>query len=186
MGKIFWRITTAVILIFCGLIIWRCCIAADKSKFSDLTVTDSLTQAYSDGESVIYTVKVAAELADDGYFTTYGFFYNPESSEVQLAVRWNDSVYEYTDMEEGHEYSFYLLNETTGEKYPATAVDSARATMYNYRKLIAPGVKLENEEKLVIVMELRDGYESSMVIKHAEQPFEAYKLPKKLAEELTK
>lgn len=186
MGKIIGRIATVIILVLCGMIIWRCCMVSDKSKFSDPSATEALRSAYSDGESQIYTVKVAAELADDGYFCAYGFYYNPESEEVQVAVRWNDSVYNYTDMDEGHEYSFYLLNETTEEKYPTTVIESDKASMYNYRRLCAGGVKLETDEKLTIVMVLRDGYESSQVIKHAEQPFTTYKLPKKLAEELTK
>ena len=166
------------------MIIWRCCMVSDKSRYSDPAPTDALISAYSDGESEIYTVKVAAELADDGYFCAYGFYYNPESGQVQVAVRWNDSVYEYTDMEEGYEYTFYLLNETTEEKYPCTATESDKASMYNYRRLTADGVRLESDEKLTIVMELRDGNESSQVIKHAEQPFKTYKLPKKLSSEL--
>lgn len=186
MGKWIKRIGVSIIFIICGLLIWRCCIAADKSRFSTPTSTDALRSAFADGESVIYTVDVAAELADDGYFCAYGFYYNPESGEVQFAVRWNDSVYEYTDMAEGHEYSFYLLNETTGEKYPATVIESDRATLYNYRHLAADGVELGNEENLTAVMELRDGYESKQVLKHPEQPFETYKIPAKLMKELTK
>lgn len=186
MGKIIGRIATIIIFILCGLLIWRCCLVSDKSKFSTPSATEALKSAYSDGESDIFTVDVAAELADDGYFCAYGFYYNAESGEVQVAVRWNNSVYGYTDLDEGHEFSFYLLNETTEEKYPLAVIGSDKANMYNYRQLSAADVKLENDEKLTIVMELPDDYESSQVLKHAEQPFETYKLPKKLAAELAK
>lgn len=186
MGKIIGRIATVIILILCGMIIWRCCLVSDKSKFSTPAATEALKAAYADGESEILTVDVAAELADDGYFCAYGFYYNPESGEVQVAVRWNNSVYDYTYTEVGHEYSFYLMNETTEEKYPTVVIGSDKANMYNYRHLSAKGVKLQNNEKLIIVMDLPDDYESSQILKHAEQPFETYKLPKKLAAELLK
>lgn len=184
MGKIILRIGTIIIFILCALLIWRSCMVADKSTFNKPVATEALTAAYLDGDSEMLTVKVSAELADDGYFTAYAFYYNPESGEAQFAVRWNDSVYEYTDMEEGHEYSFYLLNETTGEKYPVTAIESKKNLFYNYRRMVSRGVKVENDEKLVLVMELRDEYTSTIVIKHAEQPFTEYKLPAKLKKEL--
>ncbi|MBE6626582.1 MAG: hypothetical protein E7628_05315 [Ruminococcaceae bacterium] len=184
MGKTILRIGTIIIFILCGMLIWRSCMVADKSTFSKPVATESLMAAYEDGESKMLTVKISAEISDDGYFSAYAFYYNPESGEAQFAVRWNDSVYEYTDMDEGHEYSFYLLNETTGETYPASAIESKKNLFYNYRRMVSSGVKVEEDEKLVLVMELRDGYTSTIVIKHAEQQFKEYKLPNKLKKEL--
>ena len=168
-------LATAIVLIVCAMFVLRCCMAADKSKFSSLDATDELKAAYSDGASETYTVKMSREMSEDGYFSAYAFYFNRECSEVQLAVRWNDSAYGYTGMEAGHEFAFYIYNETTGEKYPAEAVGEYSFSMYNYRKLVAHGVSLEDNEQLVAVMELRDGYESRQVIKYAEQPLREYK-----------
>ncbi len=176
MEKIIKRFATAVVFIICGLFIIRCCMVADKSVFSDLTATPALIAAYSDGEVAVKTVKVEREIADDGYFSAYAFYYTPEAGEVQVTVRWNDSVYSYTDMPEGTEYTFHLLNETTGETYPATAIMSKKRSLYNYRKLTASGVNLGEEDTLVVVMELRDGFESTQVVRYGEQPFKDYKL----------
>ena len=176
MGKIVKRAATAIVFIIIGLFVIRCCMAADKSKFSSLTATDALKAAWADGESEILTVRVESEIAKDGYFSAYGFYYNPESGEVQFAVRWNRSVYRYTDMAEGHEFVFHLLNETTGETFPAHAAESDSLSVYQYRKMIAEGVRVGNEEQLTVVMELRDGFESVQVLKYAEQPFETYKV----------
>ena len=184
MGKFVKRAATAIVFIVCGLFIIRCCMAADKSKFSGLVVTDALRQAYADGQSEIVTVKVESELAKDGYFAAYGFYYNPESGEVQFAVRWNESVYRYTDMEPGHEFSFHLENETTGETWPAEAIDSASLSVYRYRKMTAEGVKVADDELLTAVMELRDGFESRQVLKYAEQPFKPAKLPRSFLKDL--
>lgn len=185
MGKIIKNTAVAIMFILCALLIFRCCLASDKSVFENLTVTDSLKSAFADGESVIYTAHQYDELSKDGYFSAYAFYYNPESGEAQLAVRWNDSVYEYTDMDEGHEYAFHLLNETTGEIYPAEAIDSKERAMYNYRKLIVPGVVIGETDQITAVMELRDGFESTQVMKYGEQELEKYKVKGKLLDELT-
>ncbi len=184
MGKIVKRAATAIVFIVCGLFIIRCCMAADKSKFADLIVTDDLRRAYADGVSEMLTVKVESEIAKDGYFAAYGFWYNPESGEVQFAVRWNESVYRYTDMEPGHEFSFSLQNETTGESWPAEAVGSDSMSVYRYRKMVARGVSVADDEQLTAVMALRDGFESRQVLKYAEQPFKPAKVKNSVLKEL--
>ncbi len=175
----------AIMFTVCGLFILRCCMVSDKSVFDEIYVTDSLRAAYSDGESLMYTVDMQAELADDGYFAAYAFCYNPESGEAQLAVRWNDSVYDYTDMEVGHEYAFHLLNETTGEIYPAEAIDSEKRMMYSYRKLVIPGVVINDGDQITAVMELRDGFESTQVLKYGEQELDEQAVRGALLKELT-
>lgn len=179
MEKFVKNFATAILLIVCAMFIVRCFMVADKSTFSKPALTDAMQAAYADGESVTYTVDIQKEISDDGYFSAYGFYYTPESGEVQLAVRWNDSVYGYTDMTAGHEFTFYLLNETTGAKYPASAVESKDKNIYNFRRLIAEGVSLGENEALTAVMELRDGFESRHPVKYAEQMMEEYKVKMK-------
>lgn len=174
-----------IMFTICGLFILRCCMVSDKSVFDEIYPTDALRSAYSDGESLMYTVDMQAELADDGYFAAYAFYYNPESGEVQLAVRWNDSVYDYTGMEVGHEYVFHLLNETTGKIYPAETVDSTERLMYSYRKLVIPGVAINEGDQITAVMELRDGFESTQVLKYGEQELEEYRVRGSLLKELS-
>lgn len=176
MVKFIKRLATAILFIICGMFILRCCMVADKSVFDELYATDSLIAAYADGELDVKTVKVEKEIADDGYFSAYAFCFVPETGEVQVTVRWNDSVYEYTSMEEGYEYTFHLLNETTGETFPLTPLDAKKRSMYNYRKLSASGVNLGEADTLTVVMELRDGFESTQVIRYGEQALEEYKL----------
>lgn len=170
------RVAVATVFIICGLFIIRCFMVADKSTFAKPANTEAMQAAYADGQSVTYAVDVQKEIADDGYFSAYGFYYTPESGEVQLAVRWNDSVYDYTAMTPGHEFSFYLLNETTGEKYPARAVEEAKKSIYNYRRLVAEGVLLEEDQAMVVVMELRDGFTSRQLLKDARQGWEEYRI----------
>ena len=184
MGKVIKNVALAFVFLVCALFILRCCLAADKSKFSAPQATDALRQAWADGDSELLTCRVEAELAEDGYFAAYGFFWNPESGEVQLAVRWNNSVYRYTDMPEGHEFSFILRDETTGESWPGRTVASDKLSIYNYRKLIFDGVNVGEGDLLTAIMELRDGFESRQVLKYEEQPMTAVKLKKAFLEQV--
>ncbi len=175
----------AIVLILCALFILRCCMVADKSVFSKLIPTDALKSAYSDGESVMQTIKISSEMSERGYFSAYGFYYNEESGEVQLALRWNDSAYGYTDTAEGAEFDFILRNITTGEEYPVEIVDSKKRSIYNYRKILSDGVKIGAGDRLAAVMLLRDGYEDSITIKWEEQPMVEYKVKSGVMKELT-
>ena len=183
-GKIIKTAALAFLFIVIALFVLRCCLAADKSRFSGLTPTDALRSAWADGESEILSCRVEAELAADGYFSAYGFYYNPESGEVQFAVRWNRSVYRYTDMPEGHEFVFLLRDEVTGTEWPATAIEADSMSVYSYRKLVVEGVHADDGSQLTAVMVLRDGFESTQVLKHAEQVFVPYKPKKGFLEEI--
>ena len=184
MEKVVKTIGVIIVLSLCGMFVIRCILVADKSAFSSPSATDALKSAYADGESLTYTVEISPEMAEDGYFSAYGFYYNVESGEVQFAVRWNNSVYDYTDMEKGYEYTFLLRNETTGEEYAAVSFDSTEKFMYNYRHLKAEGVSIGENDEVTAIMELRDGFESRQVIKYGEQPMEEYKIKSGFKKEL--
>ncbi len=203
-GKVIKWIALIIMYTIICLFVIRCCMAADRSKFADLRATDALRAAWADGESEILTSKVEKENSDRGYFTAYGFYYNPESGEVQFAVRWNRSAYTYTGMEEDHEFAFHLLlnevvpNEKEGkaseQKWPvpadaawsARAVDSDQKSMYRYRKMIVDGVTAGDTDKLTLVMELRDGFVDRLVLKYAELPFKPYTPKKSFLNEVQK
>lgn len=169
---------TVIIIVLCSTFIIRCFMVADKSALSELFITDAMTAAYAEesADDFIKTVKVAREIADDGYFSAYAFYYVPETGQAQVSVRWNDSVYGYTDMPEGTEFEFELLNETTGETVAAQSVDMEKKSFYNYRKLVADGVEIGEQDQITVVMKLRDGFTSTQVVRYAEQELESYKL----------
>jgi len=176
---------TAILFIVCAMFVFRCCMVADKSTFDELAVTPGLTAALADGESDIYSVpRVEREISESGYFCAYAYYWIPEAGEIQCTVRWNDSAYEYTGMTEGTEYVFHLLNETTGETFPCTVLDSAKKGIYNFRKLAASNASVTDTERLTVVMELRDGYTDTQIIKFAEQPMSKYKVPTSLLKEI--
>ena len=162
----------------CALLIWRCCIYADKSKFSSPEATDAVKAAFSEnGEVSAYSIKIHRENSENGYFSAYGFYWFREAEEAQLAVRWNDSAYEYTNTGSGYEFSFCIRNETTGEKYPASVAGTARAVFYNYRKLVFEGLTINENDELSLVMYVDNMEVDACAVKHAEQGIEGYSLP---------
>lgn len=175
MSKIIKNIAVAAVLLVCAMFIVRCIMVSDRRAFSSPAPTEAFLAAYSDGESETLAVKTSDKLSADGYFSAYAMFYNTESGEVQLAVRWNRSVYTYTDMTPGYEFSFRLRNETTGAEYEGVTFDSDSAHLYQFRHVRFEGVEAGENDLLTAVMLLRDGFESTQVLKYAEQEFYEYK-----------
>ena len=167
-------IAAVTVFAFIGLFVLRCCMSSDQSVFSAPVMTPALESAYADGESVIYTHAQTTEISTDGYFKAYKMYYNPESGEVQFAVRWNESVYRYTDTEEGSEFSFRLVNETTGESYSCAAIESKEVAFYSYRRMTAENVSLASDDQVSVVMSVKDDYESTQIIKYGGQEFREY------------
>lgn len=182
--KIIKNTLTALLLVIVGLFILRCCMLSDRSVFSKPIATDALRSSFADGDGVIYKHVQTAEISDDGYLSAYKMYYDPESGEVQLAVRWNDSIYRYTSADEGCEFEFVLVNDTSGEEYPCTAVDAKKRAFYNYRRLVAEGAALSADDQVSVKMIISSSLESRQVIKYDGQKFEEYKLPRSLRREL--
>ncbi len=170
----------AYVIIFTlfGAFIIRCIMVADKSTFAKPMMTAQMIDAYSDGaaDGFVQTVDVAREMSEAGYFCAYGFYYVPAVSQAQVTVRWNDSAYTYTDMAEGTEFAFVLRNETTGEEFPAVAVEEKEKSIYNFRRLVIDNVTFGADDELAVVMLLRDGHTDRQIVRAEGQPVESYRL----------
>ena len=64
-------------------------------------------------------------------------------------------------------------------------VDSVEKWMYNYRRLLIEGVSAGENDQISAVMKLRDGFESTQVIKYDEQEFSVYKPSRKLLKQMS-
>ena len=172
---------TVIVFLIIGLFVFRCCMVADHSYGRTPYPTDALKAAFSDGDSEIKKPEASAEISEGGLFSAYNMFYNPESGEVQVTVRWNNSTYEKTGDAEGDDYDFVLVNRTTGEEYPCTAFESKHRSIYNYRRLTAKAV-ISDGDGIVIEM-VKSG--DAQLLKHAEQPLREYKIRASVLRSLT-
>lgn len=167
----------AVVLLLCLLIVLRCCLNSDRSTLDRLVVTDALTAVRANADDGRITVwrlhENASEISSDGYFCAYDFTYIPEAGEIQFTVRYNRSVYEYNGLAEDTVLPFYISIGESGEKQPATVVESTSRLMYEYRRLVIDDVELTDDSCVYCWMELGNGVYSDTAVKYAEQPFES-------------
>jgi len=182
---------TVIFLLFfiCGLFIFRCCFAADRSTLNDIIPTDGLRAAYAaDGELEILSHEVVREISEDGYMAAYAFVWIPEAGEVQLTVRYNDSVYEYNGLPAGDTFTFVLTDSKSGKVYEAAVLAEEKKWMYNFRRLSFSGVEITEGNDLVLCM-LCGGEEISQdTVHYADQnavlrPYKLSRSEKKVLEQ---
>ena len=185
-GRIAKGIVVAFVAIFNIMFIFRCCVAADQSHLNDLIPTDALRAAYADGDAGIITHDMAAEIAENGYMSCYAFAWSPEAKEVQITVRYNNSVYEYNGLPEGDEFLFTLKESVTETVYTPTRIETDEMWMYNSRRLVFSDVEADEASNLVLFMHHGETQISSDTIHYADQNVvnEPYKLSRKEKEAL--
>ena len=185
-GRIAKGIVVAFVAIFNIMFIFRCCVAADQSHLNTLIATDALRTAYADGDAGIITHDMAAEIAENGYMSCYAFAWSPEAEEVQITVRYNNSVYEYNGLPEGDEFLFTLKESVTGTIYTPSHIETDEMWMYNYRRLVFSNVEADEASNLVLFMHHGETQISSDTIHYADQNVvnEPYKLSRKEKEAL--
>lgn len=202
MGKWIKRIIKAIVIILCLLLVWRVWLAEDESLLGDLVPTAANAELYkADGSITVLTNDVAHEISEGGYFSVYGVYYTPDTKELQVTVRYNDSTVDalgevsflgYTVDTSGEPveavtgeaeaegvrlHEGYPMGEIlTPEKY-----DSAEKLIYNYEKLIFRGVEIGEYTNMIISLcpsgSIDD--EKAVIVAHfAEQPMKEYKLSK--------
>ncbi len=175
--KIITTFIYAVILILCGVIIFRCCANADRSTLADLYPTPELAAAMADGElEVLKLEENASEIAPDGYFNAYAFRWIPEAGQLQVTVRYNVSTYDYLNLPEGTPLSFYLCqNDDTATLREPDVVIEEEKSLYRYKKLIWNAVDIGGDN-WQIYMDRQDGEYSVAPIRYVEQEYRPYKL----------
>lgn len=168
-GKIAKWIVVAFVAVFNIMFIFRCCVADNTNILADLVPTDALRAAYTDGEVELITHDVVREISENGYMRAYAYVWSPEAKEVQITIRYNNSVYEYNMLPEGSEFSYTLTDSVTGAIYTPSYTESDEMWMYNYRRLVFSGVEFSEDANLIVHMYYGDTEISSETIHYADQ-----------------
>lgn len=150
-SKIAKTVVTAIVFILCGMFILRCCVASDQSVLNDLTPNDVLRTAYGENPDLeILTHETPREISEDGYMAAYALLLIPEANQVQVTVRYNDSLFSYNDLPEDTLLSYSLTVSGTGAEIAPTSVEDSEKWMYNYRRLVFDGVVITDETNLTV------------------------------------
>lgn len=198
------RILKGLVALACVALIWRVIFAGSEVTLDEFIPTRATAEAYSQsGGLKIMTNDVADEISEGGYFSAYCFFYSPETKEVQVTVRYNNST-----VDKLGDVDFYLYTvDVSGEPYD-TAADSVvdengnviklhqgypmsdvlspiseytqtdEVLFYNYEKLVFEGVEVDEGTNVIIrLCKAGETEELAVIVAHfAEQPLEEYKL----------
>lgn len=180
-GKIIKIIFTSVILLLCALFIGRIFLLTDKSVLAEISPDEINRAAYSSsgGKLTLLTHKQYDELSKEGLFGSYALVYIKEAKQLQFTVRYNDSIYKYTDYAEGTEFTYFLYNTKTEEYIAASRVDSAERFMYNYNRLVFDGIDTELGGDWYLYVSADGIAESSfdsLPMHYENQSFDGYKL----------
>lgn len=184
-GKIIIKIFTVLFLIFIAAIIFRIFMMTNSRTLSDIYPTAAAAAAYKEkGSGAFLTHKCAGEISSDGYYGAYGLVYCPDTEELQLTARFNDSLHEkYLDNTDPKYYKWELRDSDGDTVAEGTVLDTAEKYQYNYMRIAFDGVKIEDDTalSLFLICEEREYPEEDtegMKIHSPTQTFKNYKLSK--------
>lgn len=85
-----------LILFVYGILFFRLCTGSPPKSLSKLIWTEKMVEAYtaSGGNLTVYSQEPVENVARDGYFGIYDIRYIPQTKEIQLTIRYNNSVKE--------------------------------------------------------------------------------------------
>lgn len=169
-GTIAKIVVSAIVFILCGLFVLRCCVAADESVLDTLTVNEALKTAYAaDPSLTMLTHDTPFEISADGYMTAYALVIIPDLAQVQITVRYNDSIFSYNNLPEDAPFTYTLTDSATGEEIAAVPAEQAEKWMYNYRRLVFEGVPFTEESNLTVTIWCGEEKITEELIHHADQ-----------------
>jgi len=118
------------------------------------------------------------EISEDGYMTAYGLVMIPAIEQVQITVRYNESIYEYNSLPAGAAFTYTLTDSVTGEEIEAVPAEEDEHWMYSYRRLVFDGIALTEENNLTVKIYCSGVKITEEMIHHADQNVvnEQYKL----------
>lgn len=169
-GTVAKAVVSAVVFLLCGLFIFRCCAEANRSFLSDITPNDALNAAYAaNPDLTMITHDMPFEISADGYMTAYALVMIPEIAQVQITVRYNESIYEYNDLPAGADFTYTLTDSVTGQEIEAVPAEEDAYWMYSYRRLVFNGIALTDENNLTVAIYCGGEKITEELIHHADQ-----------------
>ena len=153
-GKIVKFIFAALFIVFMAAVILRIFMLKDSRTLSDIYPTEAAKTAYAeDGSSAFLTHKPADEISSDGYYSAYAIVYAPEEKELQLTVRYNDSLPERYMLGSIPENYAWELRDGDGTVIAeGTVLDIAEKYRYNYVRVAFDGVEIGDDDELYLFL----------------------------------
>ena len=169
-GRIAKIIVITIMYILIGLFIFRCCFASNQSTLNDVLPTAALTAASADGVIPdILTHDIVTEISQDGNIACYAFVYIPEIRELQVTVRYNDSLYSKLSLAADTALTFTLTDSDTKSEVTGEILATKKIWMYTYHRLVFRDVSIRDTNDLLLQMYAADKAVAVDVIHYKDQ-----------------
>ena len=152
LGKILKFAFVAVMLVFFIFLFSRIMMTGDRTALRDVSPTEGARAAFAaDGEDAFLTNTLPSDISRDGYFTAYALAFAPAAKELQITVRYNDSLYEkYLEGSDPETYYFEIRDAEGNTVSKAKVVGEKERYFYNHLRLSFEGI--EGGEELYLFL----------------------------------
>ncbi len=144
----------ALILVFVVFLSLRIFMTSDRSTLTDIYPTDAAKASYEkNGDSAFVTFKLPYDMSEDGYFTAYSPAYCKDGQELQITVRYNDSISEnYLVGSDPDKYYFELRDSDGNTVAKASIVDEKERYFYNHFRLAFSDIEINENTELYLFL----------------------------------
>ena len=163
----------------------RMAMTANRRILADIHPTKNACAAYeADGEDAFLTHKLPSEISEDGYFTAYALSYSPATEEIQITVRYNQSLYErYLPGSDPDNYYFQLRDSEGETVAKGKRVSEKELYFYDHVRIAFEGVVLDENSELYLFLcddesEYPAEHTKGVILHHPSFPFKSVSLSK--------
>ena len=191
-GKIVKYSAVVVALLFIIFLGARMAMTANRRILADIHPTANACAAYeADGKEAFLTHKLPSEISEDGYYTAYALSYSPATKEMQITVRYNQSLYEKYLPESDPDNYYYELRDSEGETVAEGKIISEKELyFYEHYRIAFEGVELLEDSELYLFLcddesEYPAEHTKGIILHHPSFPFKSVSLSKEEKSALT-
>ena len=183
----------ALLIVFAAFIGFRIFMTSDRSTLDEVYPTEAFCKAYQrKGADAFVTYKLPYDMSEDGYFTAYSPAYEKVSEELQITVRYNDSLSENYLPGSDPETYYFELRDGEGNTISRAAVAETRERyFYNHLRLVFSDVDITGESEIYLFLCCDESqypaeHTRGIIIKHPSFGEKALRLSRAEKEELSK
>ena len=136
---------------FFAFILIRIFILSDKRALNGIYPTENMISAYGElGEDAFTYRKTVSEISSDGYYSAYGMVWCESRGELQLTVRYNDSLTEkYMPGADPENFRWLLLDGEGNTISEGKVAAEEKNYQYNCRKIVFENVTVSDKDILL-------------------------------------
>lgn len=145
----------------------RICSSGDTQIAKRLIWTETMIAAYQNDPDnfSVYELEVPSYITENGYFAASNVRYVEATGGIQVTIRYNNSTLNALQTElkieeiTSSEPFVFALKDNNGNIYTDYQYLTDEKWMYNYRRLVFEGVKMQDVSSLTVHIYFRDGFD---------------------------